>query len=269
MSTLVKLHPKYSPILKTGRTSCSSGGKGKGCNFQQLPRDGAIRNLFKAREGYTFLITDYSTLELCTLAQVCYDKYGTSVMRSLINDGKDLHKYYASILHSCTEDEVTKAWRQEAKAANFGFPGGLGIDTFITFSKGYGLELTIEQAREMKKKWFVAFPEIQDYLEEDEEDEAVWTLTGRKRARATYCARKNTPFQGLAADGAKVAMWNLIKEGLTLRGFVHDEVISEVKLEDVDKFVAIQEKIMIDSMSIVCPDVKISVETTVSPVYCK
>ena len=62
-------------------------------------------------------------------------------MRSKINDGADLHKYYASVLFGTTEDKVEKWQRQAAKAANFGFPGGLGIETFIEFAKGYDLNI--------------------------------------------------------------------------------------------------------------------------------
>jgi hypothetical protein len=37
----------------------------------------------------------------------------------------------------------------------------------------------------------------------------VFTQTGRLRARASYSARRNNVFQGLAADGAKLALWLL------------------------------------------------------------
>ena len=41
----------------------------------------------------------------------------------------------------------------------------------------------------------------------------VFTLTGRLRARATYAARHNNVFQGLAADGAKLGLWKLWRAG--------------------------------------------------------
>lgn len=257
------IHPRYNYLLNTGRTSC------KNPNFQQLPRDGEIRGCFRASSGNTFLITDYSTLELCALAQITYNKYGFSVMRDLINEGQDLHRYYASVLHRCKEEEVTKSQRQEAKAANFGFPGGLGIETFIQFSAGYGLTLSTKQAQKMKEAWFEAFPEVKEYLNEQEPDEAAWTLTGRKRANASYCARKNTPFQGLSADGAKIALYQLDLRGYKLRGFCHDEIITEVNKNSAEPSLVTQEKIMIEAMQIVIPDVKISVDSKISERYCK
>src|SRR6185295_1483715 len=48
------------------------------------------------------------------------------------------------------------------------------------------------------------------------------TLTGRVRNNVTFTAGSNTPFQSAAADGAKVALWNLMRRGIHLLGFVHD-----------------------------------------------
>ncbi|MAV64732.1 MAG: hypothetical protein CMG00_06030 [Candidatus Marinimicrobia bacterium] len=256
-----RVHPRYNVIRNTGRTSCSKP------NFQQLPREGGIRNLFKAKKGHTFIITDYSSIELSTLAQTVYDRYGSSIMREKINSGADLHKYYASVLFNVSEESVVKWQRQAAKAANFGFPGGLGIETFIKFAKGYDIELTYDEASNMKKTWFNAFPEMKEYLQG--EVGHVWTRSGRLRANTTFCAEKNTPFQGMAADGAKVALWNLTKAGFTIVGFVHDEIICEVPLNEVEFKKKQMEKIMIDSMQIVVPDVKIAVESTISERYCK
>ena len=256
-----RVHPRYNLLVNTGRTSCSKP------NFQQLPRVGGIREMFVANSDNTLLITDYSAIELSTLAQVCYNKFGYSEMRNQINKGKDLHKYYASVMHGCDVEDVTKQWRQEAKAANFGFPGGLGIDTFIEFSKGYGLELTSDVAKEMKEAWFAAFPEMDSYMEN--EIGHVFTLTGRKRGNTSYCAEKNTPFQGLAADGAKLALYNLDKAGFKVVGFVHDEVITEVKRDRAKELLKQQEEIMVNSMLQVVPDVKISVESDISEFYTK
>lgn len=257
-----RVHARYSLLKNTGRTGCSKP------NMQQLPRQGGIRQLFIAKPGHTFIITDYSAIELSTLAQVCHDRFGKSIMRERINNGEDLHKYYASILYNCSIEDVTKDQRQKAKAANFGFPGGLGIETFIEFSKGYGLNLTEEDARKMKKAWFSAFPELREYLQ-DEGRDYTYTRTNRKRGQCRYTAQKNTPFQGLAADGAKLALYELDKANIDVVMFVHDEIVCEVPVEKVDSLLPRVEKIMIDSMRQVVPDVKIGVESQVSEVYTK
>jgi DNA polymerase I-like protein with 3'-5' exonuclease and polymerase domains len=255
------VHPRYNLIVNTGRTSCSKP------NFQQLPKMGGIREMFRASEGNTFIITDYAAVELATLGQVLYNNYGESTMRDKINEGHDLHKYYASVMNSCPISMVTKQQRQEAKAANFGFPGGLGAKTFIQFSRTYGLNLTENEARNMKQNWFDAYPETRNYMQD--EIGHVFTLTGRKRGRTTYCAEKNTPFQGLAADGAKIALYNLVRQGFKVVGFVHDEIICEVKSDRANEDLVLQEKIMVESMRQVCPDVLIGVESAISEFYTK
>ncbi len=75
------------------------------------------------------------------------------------------------------------------------------------------------------------------------------TLTGRLRGGITYTERTNTPFQALASDGAKLAMYEMIKQGRRLVGMVHDELIVEIK-ENHEATECNQ--IMIDAMSKIC-----------------
>jgi hypothetical protein len=64
----------------------------------------------------------------------------------------------------------------------------------------------------------------------------VATLSGRIRGRVRYSQARNTPFQGLAADGAALALFELVKEGFRVVGFVHDEIL--VELPDEGGFVS-------------------------------
>lgn len=251
-----RIHPKYTLLVNTGRTSCS-GGK-DACNIQQIPKIGGVRELFIPDEGKVFIDVDYSAIELATLAEVCYSYYGESYMRDRINDGQDLHKYYASVMRNCPIDKVTKQWRQEAKAANFGFPGGLGVKTFIQFSKSYGLTLTEQEASVMKETWFKAFPEMIPYMKSDLG--YVYTLTGRKRNNTTYCAEKNTPFQGLASDGLKMALYDLDKKGYNVVAQIHDQILVEAPKEGSEKVMEEVRDIMEKGMQKVVPHVKIGTE---------
>ena len=90
---------------------------------------------------------------------------------------------------------------------------------------------------------------------------------GRYRGNTFYCAEKNTPFQGLAADGAKLALYELDKNGFKINGFVHDEIITENS--EAEEYLNIQEQIMIDSMRKVVPDVLVKVESNISDFYTK
>lgn len=62
---------------------------------------------------------------------------------------------------------------------------------------------------------------------------AVWTETGRLRSGCKFTAARNTPFQALAADGAKLALYRLVREGWHVTAFIHDEIIVEVS-QDTD-----------------------------------
>jgi DNA polymerase I-like protein with 3'-5' exonuclease and polymerase domains len=80
-------------------------------------------------------------------------------------------------------------------------------------------------------------PELQEALENRQPSAelaahvcqaGVVTLTGRIRGRVRYSQARNSPFQGLAADGAALALFALVKEGFRIVGFVHDEVLIEL-----------------------------------------
>jgi hypothetical protein len=89
----------------------------------------------------------------------------------------------------------------------------------------------------------------------------VITATGRLRAGASYCARHNTLFQGLAADGAKLALWKLWRAGYRIVNFLHDEVIIEVPDgENLQHHADTIRQLMIDGMREVVPDVRIDVD---------
>lgn len=102
------------------------------------------------------------------------------------------------------------------------------------------------------------------------EQKGCFTLTGRLRANATFCARHNTLFQGLAADGAKLALWRLWREGYRIANFIHDEMLIEVPADSDLKHHSDRVcEIMVGAMQEVVPDVKIKVECVASDRWCK
>ncbi len=100
--------------------------------------------------------------------------------------------------------------------------------------------------------------------------ERVITRTGRVRAGADYGEARNTPFQGLAADGAKVAMWEMHKQGLPVVAFIHDEFVVEVSEAKADDTLKQVSQIMVEGMkSVVGNGIPIDVEGQVSKVWKK
>lgn len=112
-------------------------------------------------------------------------------------------------------------------------------------------------------RWITGKLEFNDVLEQ--------FVSGRLRGGLSAPAAANTLFQGLAADGAKRAVVALTREmyldtksplyGSRLCVFAHDETIIDVPAHmDLHNAACRQRDIMVEEMSKVCPDVKISAE---------
>jgi hypothetical protein len=207
-----------------------------------------------------------------------------------------------------------KKLRQQAKALNFGIPGGLGAKSLVSYAATtYGVDLSLEEATLFRDRLIgEIYPELGEYLKEDSigtlssnlrtsafrvrscfdsdgtfgavrrivsgkgrsSGEAygeafvsrIWdslrtlnqnpklrdliaqrqggdllfrelffspvvTITGRLRGRVGFSQSRNTPFQGIAADGAKIALWNLFRSGFRVVAFIHDEFLIELPVD--------------------------------------
>lgn len=285
------INASWNPLVASGRTSCQKP------NLQNPPRKGGVRECFVPRTGNWFLSVDYSFIELCTWAQACLDLVGKSDMAEAIRAGLDPHvdmgveilraegrdvDYEACVAARKGGQSWAKDARQLAKAANFGLPGGLGAATFVAYAKAtYGVELTEEKARDLKVVWRSKWSEADAYFAHvsglQQFGASSFTVTlpqsGFVRAGCTFTSGCNTFFQGLAARGAKEALWLLTKAcygadpllaGCRIVAFVHDEFILEVPAER-ERAHAISErvqKLMLEGMQRFVPDVPIKAEPT-------
>jgi len=294
------IHPGFNVLVESGRTS-GHGHRVKDRpnrrpseNIQNLPKIGGIREAHIARPGNVLVSIDYSHIELDCLAQVTYELFGYSKMRDAINAGQDPHSQMGVQLLNLKEggslsyqefieglkgsDKKYKQNRQNAKAANFGFPGGLGAARMVQYAKvSYGIkDMTLEKARELREVFLHTYPEVKElfcwYTMQEESDGWSYSSSGRWRAKCGYCSGLNgLGLQSRSADGAKVAGIRLAKacklgslKGCKLLGFCHDEYILEIpndaKLEErID--IAMTE--MLQGMAEILPDVKISLEASV------
>lgn len=272
------LHPEYSTLKVTGRTGCRNP------NIQNVPKAGGIREMYiPKKQGNVFIDTDYNALELAALAQVCLKEFGKSELADTINKGLCPHVKTASAIFKkhpgkmTKEDmgEVTKDDRSLGKIANFGFGANMGIDTFIGHSKNNGVILDVKMATQVKDGFLLAFPEMRQYFQLpnkfDNGDRTFThtTLTGRVKANCHYSSFLNLGFQGLSADGAKLALYEIMKKGLETVAFVHDAMVVEAPKEQVKEQQVILEKCMIKGMQKVIPDVIIGVESQISERYTK
>jgi hypothetical protein len=191
-----------------------------------------------------------------------------------------------------TWGEFFKFYRRFAKPTGLGFPGGLGPATMVTYAKGtYKVELTEDLARQLRIIWLNTYPEMEQYLLwvqnhcRDQQHKAHYekkdgkkrlhqyfcydTPLGMHRARCDYCACANgAGLQSPSAEGALSALYEVQKACWLAEGpddmmfgcypvnFIHDEILWECPEDKfVNDRVAYVDKIMVDEMEKVTPDV--------------
>jgi DNA polymerase I len=269
------INPRWNVLVNSGRTSC------RGPNLQQLPKRPGVRECFVPRPGNVFFGADYSVNELRTLAQCLFWEFGESKMRDALLRGQELHlttaaaileiSYEEALSRFAKGDKEVKGARTLSKVENFGLPGGLSPKTFVLYAKGFGVTITEAQARTLKAEWLDAYPEMRWYFQArgDETSAGPYTVeqpwSGRFRAGVGYCDGLNTRFQGLAADGAKQAMWEIAREmyavpdsplfGTRMVAFIHDEFLCEGPEDKASAAAYRLADLMVKGMDKVAPDV--------------
>lgn len=241
-----------NPLVDTGRMSCRAP------NLQNLPRKKGVRQCFIPRPGWVYSSCDYPILELRTLAQVTKDLGIPGRLLMTLQGGIDPHSHFGAQLAGQTyedlladldsEDPATKRaakdWRQLAKVANFGFPGGLGADAFVSYAAGLGVVVDAGKARGLKEAWQRAYPELRRYfamigaiIPSEGRGTIKQVRSNRVRGGVWYTAACNGFFQSLAADLFKEACWLVVRESYLDRSSdlygsrvvipVHDELVTE------------------------------------------
>ncbi len=240
-----RIHTDFKQALTaTGRLSSADP------NLQNIPiktkMGREMRRYFISENGYTLVDADYSQIELRLLAHIS----GDYTMSEAFREGMDIHRKTASAVFGVPEEDVTEEMRKRAKAVNFGIVYGIG-----GFSLAKDIGTTTAVASQYIKNYLHNYPSIDAYLEEvvKEATERGYTVTpmGRRRYIPELTAQNgnlrafgkrvamNAPIQGAAADIMKLAMIHvhhaIIESGIDARIVmqVHDELVIEVKDEDV------------------------------------
>lgn len=132
-----------------------------------------------------------------------------------------------------------------------------------------GLE-RLNQTGDVKIDDAIARREGSPWLEEILFRRTVATLTGRLRAGVKYTEARNTPFQGLAADGAKLALWELHKRDQRIVAFIHDEILIEVPEDRAEEAAQEAADVMCRSMEqVLFPGVPCSCEWAIGNSWTK
>jgi DNA polymerase-1 len=214
-------------------------------NLQNIPTrtetGHQVRKGFIASPGQVLLSVDYSQIELRIVAHMS----GDQAMLDAFRAGQDIHVTTAAAIYDVPLDQVSKEQRRHAKAINFGLIYGMSA-----FGLAAGTDLTLAEAENFVRDYFIHFPRVKEYLDGIRRLAAqqgyVETLLGRRRyfpnlknpPTAQIRVREereaiNAPIQGTAADILKIAMIRLpsalSKAGLEacLLLQVHDELLLE------------------------------------------
>lgn len=237
---------------KTGRMSC------KDINLQGIKR--ICRPYFKAHEGNTFIMADYSNIELRILASLSNEK----TLIDSFNDGIDVHRLTASKIFNLNYDSVSKLQRDVAKKVNFGIVYGVtayGLQKLLLeeVGKSYSTEIT----EQFRTSFFEAYPKILPYLDSILKDDR-YSFIENPNSRINY------PIQSSGAIGLKKSIVELSKNlrpNWEMVNLIHDEIIMEVPLDDVDTAKEVLVSSMVTGMKNIVKNVDIKVDVNVNRVW--
>ena len=258
-----RIHANWVQIgSATGRMSC------KNPNMQNLPRETAYRNCFRAAPDCVLIKADYAQIELRLAAEIAPDVR----MKKAFHEGRDLHSVTASYLLGKPETEsVTDSQRQMAKAVNFGLIFGMGARGLSSYAQNnFRVEMDEEAATNVRRRYFEAYIGIKNWHELQSKKLETRTILGRHRileGDRDYTNRLNSPIQGSAADGLKLALIKLWETRHRVNAYpvltVHDEIVIETPYELADEATEWLENCMKDGMGEFLREVPVEVDVTV------
>lgn len=228
-------------LSSSGRRLGFSDGSERGVQFQNLPR--AYKRLFVARNGNLIVEADGAQLEFRVGGSLAHDP---QILRD-VQEGADVHRFTASVLHRIPEDQVTKRQRDGAKA-----------DTFKPMYGGMS-------GTPRQKAYYEAFRQKYHSLHSTQQG---WTMSvlrdgclrtasgltfywpGTRMDQSGYVQNSssifNYPIQSLAtAEIIPISLvylfWLAAAETPSVRfvNTVHDSVVAEVPAKELDKYRAL------------------------------
>lgn len=223
-------HTRYKGLFslkaKTGRLSTNNN------SLHNFPRElKGVVGLVPGK-GRVLVFSDYSILELRTIAAIC----GEPELVRAFRRGEDVHNTMAKTLFG---DKFTPAQRFIAKCCNFNllYGGGAAMLSDIILAKS-GDYVSKEACMEYKVAWSNLYPVVKNWqslrIRAFKNKSIGSTPLGRKFAANRITEFLNMENQGFGADVAKLALIFFFKEtelfakyNIKLCNFVHDSFLIE------------------------------------------
>jgi DNA polymerase-1 len=260
-----RIHTSFNQAATaTGRLSSSDP------NLQNIPvrtEEGRrIREAFVAPEGMLLLSADYSQVELRILAHLS----GDPGLVEAFETGQDIHARTACQVLGADPGQVEPELRRRAKVINFGIIYGMSA-----FGLSKELGVSPGEASGIIEEYFDVYSGVKEFIKstlaEVRQAGYVQTLLKRRRYLPELDSKNpntrqygeriavNTPIQGTAADLIKIAMLR-VHEGLgghapgtRMLLQVHDELLFEVPVEQVEAASVFVRKTMEEVMELAVP----------------
>jgi DNA polymerase-1 len=210
--------------------------------LQTVQKDGPMRSLFRAREGYKFIVADYSQQEARIIAGLSNDQ----VAIDLFKTGKDIYLETAKSIMGRGGD--SHRFRGLGKEIVLGLNNGRSAYSIYESLARSGFGYDLDDVQGMIFHYEREFAGIKawrdDIITSALNDGVVSTELGRTLGvskDSNINSLYNYPVQGTAADGFKLALI-LLDEKLNdtdaqIVHILHDEVIVEAK-DDIADVVA-------------------------------
>ncbi len=251
-----RIHARFNQMAAaTGRLSSENP------NLQNIPVRSAegrtIRRAFVAAEGATFIVADYSQIELRILAHLS----GDPGLVEAFERNEDIHRATAARVFGLAPEDVPPELRRRAKMINFGLLYGMEA-----YGLAQRLEIPKEEAAEHMEAYFEQFPEVRAYMEgivaEARNSGFTTTILGRRRYLPELASRSfrerqmgermalNAPIQGSAADIIKKAMVEIDRvlevrdDGSAMVLQVHDELVVEAPSDEAPEIAGVVQGLM-------------------------
>ncbi|WP_457642268.1 bifunctional 3'-5' exonuclease/DNA polymerase [Persephonella sp.] len=237
-------------------------------NLQNITRD--LRVLFKAPDRKKLIVADYSQIELRIAAEYVNDE----TMIKAFSEGKDLHRFTASLILGKDYDQINKEERQMAKAINFGLIYGISPRSLMEYARNsYGVDISLNDAQQFHAKFFDVYKgfkqwhdKVKDYLK-NHNKMTVYTLLGRKMVVRRFTEAVNFPIQGTGSDLLKTAVvfFGKLKgnKEAGIVNLVHDEIVVESEESTVEEIKDILSESMLRAGKILLKKVPVEFEVEI------
>ena len=241
-----RVHTHYAQaVAVTGRLSSNDP------NLQNIPirtpEGRRVREAFVAPAGSVIASADYSQIELRIMAHIS----GDAALLNAFHHGLDVHRATAAEVFGLAVDQVSSEQRRYAKVINFGLIYGMSA---YGLARNLGIDNTA--AKNYIERYFARFAGVKRYMDDTRAQAKargyVETVFGRRlylpeinspngqRRAGAERAAINAPMQGTAADLIKLSMVKVQQvldaehRASKMIMQVHDELVFEVPLAEVD-----------------------------------